>query len=35
MIEAFRERLSQCPDRVDFKAAMEVYHPAENPLAAE
>ncbi|NTG48715.1 LysR family transcriptional regulator [Agrobacterium rhizogenes] len=35
MIEAFRDRLSQCPDRVDFKAAMEVYHPAENPLAAE
>ncbi|MGM4980789.1 MULTISPECIES: LysR family transcriptional regulator [Rhizobium] len=35
MIEAFRDRLSQCPDRVDFKAAIDVFRPDENQLAAE
>ncbi|HEX8046509.1 LysR family transcriptional regulator [Rhizobium sp.] len=35
MIEAFRERLSQCPDRVDFKAAIEEFSPNVNSLAAE
>ncbi|MEZ2224222.1 LysR family transcriptional regulator [Rhizobium sp. RCC_161_2] len=35
MIEAFRDRLSQCPDRMDFKAAMDVFRPDENQLAAE
>ncbi|MFT4180533.1 MAG: LysR family transcriptional regulator [Rhizobium sp.] len=35
MIEAFRTRLSQCPDRADFKAAMEEFSLGQKPLAAE
>lgn len=35
MIEAFRSRLSQCPNHADFKAAVEMFHPGDTRLAAE
>ncbi|NLR95862.1 LysR family transcriptional regulator [Rhizobium sp. P38BS-XIX] len=35
MIEAFSSRLSRCPNQTDFKAAIEMFHPEENRLAAE
>ena len=35
MIEAFRDRLSRCPNQADFNAAVEMFHPNEEQLAAE
>jgi len=35
MIEAFRSRLSRCPNQTDFKAAVEMFLPEDRQLAAE
>jgi len=35
MIEAFRSRLSRCPNQEDFRAAVEMFHPDDERLAAE
>lgn len=35
MIEAFRDRLSRCPNQADFKAAVDMFHPEDKRLAAE
>lgn len=35
MIEAFRDRLSRCPNHTDFKAAVEMFLPDDSRLAAE
>jgi DNA-binding transcriptional LysR family regulator len=35
LIEAFRDRLSRCPNHSDFKVALEMFQPSDRRLAAE